>query len=97
MKDKDRIRPADRHTYTIRIAGALDPRWSAWLADANLTREPGAEGSVTLLYSAPIDQAALHGLLAKIRDLNLELLSVTRNETLGIQNDTPKTRRKKHE
>lgn len=60
--------------YEIRLAGHLDPRWSAWLD--GLTPRSCPDGTTTL--SGPIaDQAALHGLLARIRDLGIPLLAVT--------------------
>jgi hypothetical protein len=59
--------------YELRVAGRLDPRWSGWFAD--LTLVPGADGTTTL--RGPIaDQSELHGLLARIRDLGLPLISV---------------------
>ncbi len=60
--------------YEIKIKGRLDPNWSEWFAGLTLTH---LEGNVTLLSGSLTDQAALHGLLERIRDLNLTLLSVT--------------------
>lgn len=60
--------------YEIKIKGYLDPRWSEWFADLKLTH---LEEEVTLLSGSLTDQAALHGLLERIRDLNLTLVSVT--------------------
>lgn len=60
--------------YGIKIKGYLDPLWSDWLAGLKLTH---LEGDETLLSGVLPDQAALHGLLEHIRDLNLKLISVT--------------------
>jgi hypothetical protein len=61
--------------YEIRVQGLLDSHWSAWFEGLELSSdEPGQ----TLIAEPVTDQAALHGLLAKIRDLNLPLLSVRR-------------------
>ncbi len=60
--------------YEIKIKGYLDSRWSDWFADLQLTH---LEGDETLLSGLLPDQAALHGLLERIRDLNITLISVT--------------------
>lgn len=60
--------------YEIKIKGHLDPRWSDWFAGLKLTH---LEGNETLLSGMLPDQAALHGLIERIRDLNLKLISVT--------------------
>lgn len=60
--------------YEIKIKGYLDQRWSDWFAGLQLTH---LEGNETLLSGSLPDQGALHGLLERIRDLNLTLISVT--------------------
>jgi len=61
--------------YEVRVAGHLDQRWSAWFDGAALVHE--SDGTTTLSGDVA-DQAALHGLLGKVRDLGAVLLSVTR-------------------
>ena len=58
--------------YQIRIKGYLVPQWTDWFEGLTITLEDGN----TLLTGTVIDQAALHGLLKKVRDLNMPLLSV---------------------
>ncbi len=60
--------------YEIKIKGHLDQRWSEWFGNVRLTH---LEGNETLLSGELPDQAALHGLLERVRDLNLTLVSVT--------------------
>jgi hypothetical protein len=59
--------------YIVRIAGHLDAHWSAWFGDFVLSRE--LDGTTTL-RGIGADQAELHGLLVKVRDLGVTLLSV---------------------
>jgi hypothetical protein len=61
--------------YEIKVKDHLDPRWSERFAGLELTH---LEGNETLLSGSLADQAALHGLLERIRDLNLTLISVIR-------------------
>jgi len=61
--------------YEIRLKGHLDDRWAEWFEGLTLTREDNGE---TLLTGPVVDQAALHGLLRKVRDLGMPLLSVIR-------------------
>ena len=60
--------------YEIVLRGHLDPRWSERFAGLQLAH---LEGNETLLAGSLPDQAALHGLLERIRDLNIKLISVT--------------------
>jgi hypothetical protein len=60
--------------YEIRLKGHLESRWSAWFDGLSLTRE--SDGT-TVIRSSVIDQATLHGLLSKVRDLGLPLIAVT--------------------
>lgn len=73
--------PDDRHQhgrYEIRVQGHLDPRWSSWFDGLSLTRE--SDGT-TVIQGPVLDQAALHGLLRKVRDLGLALVSVVHVES----------------
>lgn len=60
--------------YEIRLKGHLDDRWAEWFEGLTITLE---EDGDTLLTGPVIDQAALHGLLKKVRDLGLSLVSVS--------------------
>ena len=62
-------------TYLIFVGGHLDERWSEWLAGLVLQRQ---DDGTTALVGPVVDQAALHGVLARIRDLGLPLLGVDR-------------------
>ena len=64
--------------YQIRIKGHLGPQWRDWFGDVTITLEEGGE---TLLTCPVADQAALYGLLRKVRDVGLPLISVTRAQT----------------
>jgi hypothetical protein len=61
--------------YAIRVEGLLDAHWSEWLEGMTLIHE---EGGVTRLQGPLIDQAALHGLLNKLRDLRLTIVTLER-------------------
>jgi hypothetical protein len=58
--------------YEIRVKGILDGRWTAWFENLQVT----SDGEETVISGLVADQAALHGLLAKVRDLGLFLISV---------------------
>ena len=59
--------------YEIRLKGHLDARWANWFEGISVTH---ASDGTTILSGPVVDQAALHGLLRKVRDLGLPLLSV---------------------
>jgi hypothetical protein len=59
--------------YRLRVAGHLDHHWSPWLGDLTLAHE---DDGTTSLTGAVADQAELHGLLTKVRDLGVTLISV---------------------
>ncbi len=65
-------------TYEIRLKGHLPDRWAGWFGDVTIGLE---ENGTTRLTCPAIDQAALFGLLKKVRSLGLPLLSVNRIET----------------
>jgi hypothetical protein len=63
--------------YEIRIEGHLSDSWSSWFEDLTISHESSGE---TVLQGLLADQAALHGVLMRIRDLGLPLVSVTRQK-----------------
>jgi hypothetical protein len=66
--------------YEIRLTGHLDARWGSWFDGLTVSHE--SDG--TTVISGPIaDQAALHGVIQRVRDLGLPLVSVTQVETDG--------------
>ena len=66
--------PKPPMVYEIRIKGHLGRRWAAWFEGLTITQ---ADNGDTLLTGPVVDQAALYGLLRKVRDLGLPLVSVT--------------------
>ena len=70
-------------TYEIRVAGHLSPQWADWFEGLTIMLEDDGN---TLLSGPVADQAALHGLLKKVRDLGLPLLSVNQVPTLDSIN-----------
>ena len=71
-------REFDKHyVYEIWVKGVLDEQWSDWFDGFEITSQPNDETKLTGLVA---DQAALHGMLAKIRDLGLPLVLVKRTE-----------------
>ena len=75
MSDRSTGKQYDAGRYEIRVEGRLDSRWAAWFDGMALT--PESDGT-TNIHGPVLDQAALHGLLTKLRDVGLPLISVTR-------------------
>ncbi len=69
------MNPSQPMVYQIRIKGHLSREWTDWFGSLTLTLEDNGE---TLLTGPVVDQAALHGVLKKVRDLGMPLLSVNR-------------------
>ncbi len=64
-------------TYEIKVKGHLDKRWSRWFEGCLLLSEENGM-PITIFTGTAVDQAALHGILQKIRDINITLISVNR-------------------
>lgn len=79
MSDKSNSRtdPGEPTVYQIRLKGHLGREWSDWFGGMTITLEDNGD---TLLAGPVVDQAALHGLLKKVRDLGMPLVSVIRVE-----------------
>jgi hypothetical protein len=66
-------------TYLIKVKGSLDPGWAEWFDRMDIMVAKDEDGAaITFMTGLVVDQVALHGLLTRIRDLNLQLLSVQR-------------------
>jgi hypothetical protein len=72
--------------YEIRVKGQLDPRWAEWFDGLTITHD--ADNN-TVLRGPLIDQAALHGVLIRVGDLTLTLLSVNQIEADDTQRHDP--------
>lgn len=67
--------------YEIRVQGSVSERWTNWFEDMTIQIEPATDGTQITTLSGPLaDQAALRGLLVKLWNLNLTLISVSRVE-----------------
>ena len=72
-----------KKTYQIRLKGRIDPKWAVWFEGFTIT--PGGQGE-TLLVGAVVDQSALHGLLLKISNLGIPIISIN-----PVEADSPET------
>jgi hypothetical protein len=72
-KFRPRTDPGQPVAYQFRVKGHLGPQWQDWFEGLTITLEDNGD---TLLTGPVVDQAALHGLLKKVRDLGLPLVSV---------------------
>ena len=72
--------PHAHAVYQIKVEGQLDPAWSDWFSGLAVTVEPGIGDTLTTLTGPVADQAALRGILTKLWDLNLTLISCLRGE-----------------
>lgn len=75
----------EQTNYQIRVKGNLEPKWSDWFDRFVIVAQPHDE---TLLTGQVADQAALHGLLAKLRDLGLPILSLECLEAKNMNDGT---------
>jgi len=72
--------------YEIRVQGRLDQRWSVWFEGLIISYEGD---DITVLHGPLVDEAALHGILIKVRDLALPLLAVSRVAAPGLDSSSP--------
>ncbi len=71
--------------YEIRVASVLDDRWAGWFDGLQIS----GQGEETVICGLVADQPALHGLLTRVRDLGLCLISVRRLDTRQAGNEAP--------
>ena len=90
---KQKTDPNHLMIYQIRIEGHLDDQWTDWFSGLSVTPE---ENGDTLLTGPIVDQAALFGLLKKVRDLGLPLVSLNRVESLKIDVEKGKQNERKN-
>ena len=81
MTKNDQIKQ-DASTYRIVLKGCVQKCWPDWVEGVNVTWFNNGDSTLTVLECPAMDQAALHGLLARIRDLNLTLLQVEWAESI---------------
>jgi hypothetical protein len=98
MEKSDRGHDLSGATYEIRMWGELDQNWADWFNGMKLTRERGPDGRVlSTLRGFVVDQAKLRGILARIWNLNLVLVSVTRLDRAESQGHERKGHERKGE
>ena len=73
-----------KQVYEIRVKGHLDETWADWLNGLAIHHEPGGD---SLLSGSLVDQAALHGVLNRLRDLGVQLISVNPVEVSGTMDE----------
>lgn len=73
---------ADQTVYRVRVSGHLDDRWADWRDGLSIEQEPGGD---TVLTLRAVDQAALHGLLRRLRDVGARLISVNPGEPGSVK------------
>ena len=73
-----------KQRYEIRVRGHLDETWADWLSGLAIRHEPGGD---SLLSGSLPDQAALHGVLNRLRDLGVQLISVNPVEDTGTKDE----------
>ena len=92
LKQKPTLdRPA---TYQIQVPGELDESWSDWIQGMTIAVESEGEGPPVTTLTGAFDQAALHGLLKKVRNLGMPLLPVNRVESRDTEQVSEVDRRK---
>ena len=86
---------SDQATYEIRVRGKLDERWPNWFGGMTIAFEQADDGTaVTVLTAAATDQARLRGILSRLWDSNLTVLSVVHIETHEIHPNHDEAERK---
>jgi hypothetical protein len=78
---EDREETGAEALYLIRVRGTLDSEWSDWFGGVEMAPEQAVDGSPITMLTGTFDHSALHGVLTRLRDLNLTLISVTRVES----------------
>ena len=86
-----KLTPSQPMVYQIRLKGHLDDQWTDWFEGLTITLE---EDGNPLLSGPVADQAALHGLLKKVRDLGMPLISVNRDQINKTYSYRPKKEKK---